>query len=148
MDKSFATWISCMLLKILSISISLSKVAVSYLFGQLFVLCTFLIMFILLVLCTLLILDNFLSPTGTKRGRHFTLYMDGDMICSWSWQFLCVLCFGYLICWSWSPFCVFVDIGHGFGLMNAYWLSLDKWSLWIYVDIYVSIHLKLGEASW
>ena len=68
-----------MLLKILSISISLNQVAASYLFGQLFVLCILLIMFILIVLCTLLILDSFLPPSGTKRRRHFTLYMDGDV---------------------------------------------------------------------
>ena len=36
-------------------------------------------MFILIVLCTLLILDSFLPPSGTKRRRHFTLYMDGDV---------------------------------------------------------------------
>ena len=61
-----------------SISIYLSQVATSYLFGQL----SFDIMFILLVLYTLLILDSSLSPSRTKKGRHFTLDMDGEMTCS------------------------------------------------------------------
>ena len=135
MDKCFATWINCTLLKILSISISLSQVAASYYFLDsslscvLCLSCSFWLTYVHGLFWTTLCLI-----LGQKGGDilHLT--------CSWSWH--CVLCFGYLICWSWSYCFVFVVIEHGyfdswmlFWLMNAYWLSLGKWSLWIFVDI-------------
>ena len=141
MDKCFATWINCKLLKTLSISISLSRVAASYIFGQL----SFDIMFSLLALYTLLVLDSSLSSSGNKRGRHFIFYMDVDMTCNWSWQFLCVLLlwiFDMLIMITFLCIC---------GYVTCYWTHeciLTIFRQVIFVDICVLIHLKLVEVSW
>ena len=157
MDKCFATWISCTLLKILSISISLSQVAASYYYYFL----DSSLSYVLCLSCSFcssyvhwLFWTAFCLLLGQKRGdilHIITFDIDEEMTSSWSWQCLYVLDIWYVdhdhfllfflcICGYWTWFLtheciltifrqvIFVDIcGYLCQFIQILWKCLGIW---------------------
>ena len=73
---------------------------------------------------------DFLSPIGTKRRKHFTWMLIWHVVDHDGFFVFC--CFGYLICWSWSPF-LYID-----GYLTRFWTHeciLTIFRQVIFVDI-------------